>query len=120
MEADILITVALATGVVLIINQLSRLRRAAILHKTIRDAIHVDSGAVPSLIERIDEKQDGGGDDRIGLILLALAAALIGFGLIEGDPDDIKRMTSIALFPGFVGAVLLARAWYLKRAGAGN
>ena len=120
MEADIIITVALVTGAVLIIGQLARMIRAFALHRTVRQAIDKNSDLPPDLLARIEEQQPAGAtDDRTGLVLIALALAIFGFGLIQGDHDDIQRMASIALFPLFVGAVLFGRHWYNKSPGAG-
>jgi len=119
MEADIVITIALVAGVVLIINQLSRIVRASIAHKSVREAISRDSNVTPELLEKIDEQRpQSGGDDRNGLVLVALGAAIFCYGLIQGDADDIRNLAGIALFPLFVGASLLGRAWMLRRAGA--
>jgi hypothetical protein len=118
---DTLIFAVLTTGAVLIINQVARLVRNQSMQKTIREAISRDSGAVADLIARIDEASPaakGHGDDRIGLILIALAAALALYSVIVGDPEDIRQMGGMALFPGLVGAVLLGREVWLKRRGA--
>ncbi len=120
MGEDTLIFAVLTTGAVLIINQVSRLVRNRSMHKTIREAISRDSAAVPDLVTKIDEGSPaaaGRGDDRIGLILIALAAALALYSLIVGDAEDIRQMSGLALFPGLVGAVLLGRAVWLKRRG---
>jgi hypothetical protein len=117
---DTLIFAVLTTGAVLIINQVSRLVRNRSMHKTIREAISRDSAAVPDLVTKIDEGSPaaaGRGDDRIGLILIALAAALALYSVIVGDAEDIRQMSGLALFPGLVGAVLLGRAVWLKRRG---
>ena len=77
-----------------------------------------DAAIVPTLLDKIEEsKPQGGGDDRIGLVLIALGAALFGLGLIQGDPDDIRNLSGLALFPTFVGAVLAGRYWILRRRG---
>lgn len=121
MEADIIITVALVTGVVLVFNHVSRLLRARMTHKTIREAISRDNANIGPLLDKIEEPQTAGsGDDRNGLVLIALAAAIFCFGLINGDPDNIRALSGIALFPTFVGAALLGRFWYMKRSGAGR
>jgi hypothetical protein len=118
MEADIAIAIALVTGFVLVINQIGRILRAYAMHKTIREALSRDSALTPELLDRIEQdKGKSFGDGRIGLVLVAIAAAIIVFGLIEGDPNDIRETTEIAVFPLFVGATLLGRLWYLRRRG---
>ena len=118
MEADIIITITLVTGFVLVVSHVTRIIRARMLQRTIRDAIQKDSSLTPALLDRMDEQQPtGAGDDRIGLVLLALGAALFCYGLIQGDADDIRNLSGIALFPVFVGATLLGRIWFIRRRG---
>lgn len=119
MEADIIITIALTIGFVMVVGHLTRVVRTLMFQRTIREAIRVDSQATPALLDRIEERRPAAiGDDRVGLVLLALGLALFCYGLIQGDPDDVRNLAGIALFPVFVGAALLARLWYLKRQGA--
>jgi hypothetical protein len=118
MEADMVISIALVTGAVLIISQFGRILRARMLHKTVREALMRDSNLTPELLDKIEEqKAASNSDGRIGLVLLALGAALFCYGLIQGDADDIRNLAGIALFPVFVGAALLGRIWYLDRRG---
>ena len=118
MEADIVITIALVTGTVLIIAHLGRILRTYALQRTIREAIRVDSAATPVLLDRIDDlKGNGPGDDRIAAVLLALGAAVVAYGLIAAAPDDVAQLTGMGLFPIFVGAALLLRLWIVRRWG---
>lgn len=110
MGEDVLIFATLTTGAVLIATHVGRLIRASIQHRTIREALSRDSSAVPALLAGIEEQQPGGhNDDRMAFVLLALALALFLFGLIQGDPDDLRNMGGAALFPGLVGVALLIR-----------
>lgn len=118
MQADIAISIALVTGFVLFINQIGRIMRAYAMHKTVREALSRNSDLTPDLLDRIE--QDKGmsfGDGRIGIVLVAIAAAIIVFGLIEGDSNGIRESAEIAIFPLFVGAALLGRLWYLRSRG---
>ena len=118
MEVDIIITIALATALIVFVNQFSRILRARMLHRTIREALSRDSNLTPELLDRIEQdKPTSFGDGRIGLVLVAIAAAIILFGLIEGDSNGIGETTQISLFPLFVGGALLGRLWYLRRRG---
>ena len=115
MGEDVLIFATLTTGAVLIATHIGRLIRAAIQHRTIREALSRDSSAVPELLAGIEEvRPSGHNDDRMALVLLALALALFLFGAIQGDPDDLRNMGGAALFPGLVGLALLGR-YYLAR-----
>src|SRR5687767_10178083 len=118
MEADIIISIALVTGFVLFVHQLGKILRTYAVNKTVREALSRNSTLAPELLDRIEEQKSSGlGDTRAGLVLVALAAALFAFGLIQGDPEDIRNLASIAVFPLFVGAALLGRIWYLRRRG---
>ena len=113
---DAVIFAILTTGAVLIAIQLARLVRASMQHRTIREAISRDNASVPALLAGIEEPQPGtANDDRTGIVLIALALALFGFGLLQGDPDDLRNMGGAALFPGFVGIALLLRYWFARR-----
>jgi hypothetical protein len=118
MEFDVLIFGVLSAGAVLIVNQLARIIRARILHGTIREAIARDSQALPGLLQGIEEKAAPAQDDRTGLVLIALGAAIFLFGVVQGDADDIRSMAGIALFPFLVGVVLFGRFLYIGRKGA--
>jgi ABC-type phosphate transport system permease subunit len=121
MEADIVMMIAFATAAVLIVNQLGRVLRAMMLHRTIRKGIEHNNALTPELFDKIEEQKGtagGFGDDRIGLVLLAIGLATVGFGLIQGNAENIRNLTSIALFPLFVGAALFGRWFYRRRAGA--
>jgi hypothetical protein len=122
MEADIIITIVLAAAAVLVSIQLARIARIFILQRTLREAIRSNSSAAEALIERMNERPTatGANDGRIGIVLVALAAAIFCLGLIQANADDIRDLSGVALFPGFVGAALLGRLRYLKRSGAGR
>lgn len=117
MEADIVITIALATAVVLIVNQLGRVLRTMMMHRTVREALTRESALAPELLDRIGEEKPGGsfGDDRIGVVLIAIGLAVIGFGLLAADADDVRNAAGVALFPLLVGGALLGRHLVLRR-----
>ena len=110
MGQDVLIFAILTTGAVLIIAHLSRLYRTSVQHKTIREALIRNSDSVPALLAGTEEPQPGtANDDRTGMVLIALALAMMGFALIQGDADDIRNLGGSSLFPLFIGAALLIR-----------
>ena len=116
MGEDVLVFAVLTTGAVLIISHAGRLLRGMIMHRTIREAISRDSAAVPDLLKGIEEAPSAtSNDDRSGLVLIALAAALFLFAVIQGDPDDLRNIGGAALFPLFVGMALLARFHWARR-----
>ncbi|HEX5183533.1 MAG TPA: hypothetical protein VFW19_10320 [Allosphingosinicella sp.] len=110
MERLSLGAVVVAVIIVLVINHLARLLQAMMLHRTVREALNRDSGAGPELLERLREpKSVFGSDDRLGLILIALGAAMIAFGLLQGGGAARQEMASASVFPLFVGVVLVGR-----------
>lgn len=102
--------IAIVTAVVLIVNQLVRLRIASLLHRTVREAVRADSPLAPDLIGKLERKPTREGDSRTGLILLAVAAALILFGLIQGGLEWVRPFVATAMFPAAIGGVLLWRS----------
>ena len=110
------IAIAIVTAIILVVNQLARTRRASLLHRTIREAINSNSPLAPTLIEKLDEKPTYKGDARTGLVLLAVAVALILFGLIQ-ESAHVRAFIAVAMFPAAVGAVLFGRACYAARKG---
>jgi hypothetical protein len=107
---DIIGALFLFVVAVLIINHVTRLIQSMMLHRTVRDALSRDGSLSTELLERIGEpKPMSGGDDRIGLILIALGAAMIAFGLLQGDAEVRQNVASASVFPLFVGAVLFGR-----------
>lgn len=111
------IAIAIVTAIVLVVTQLARLRRASMLHRTIRDAVSANSPLAPVLIEKLDAKPTYQEDARTGLVLLALALALVLFALIQGGGGTLRSFIAVAMFPTCVGAALLGRAWLAQRKG---
>jgi hypothetical protein len=116
MEVDIIISLGIAAVILFSIAQLSRILRSRAMHKTLRKAIEQGQTLDPALIERLDRAPEPGvADQRIGLVLVALALALVAAGLINPGEDNYRQLWTIALFPLFVGIALLARPWLAKR-----
>src|SRR3546814_1533728 len=63
---------------------------------------------------------DGPGDDRNGLVLLAIGLAMAGFGVIQGHEQMIRLSAGAALFPAFVGLALLLRRRWARAEAAGE
>ena len=117
MAADIIMMIAVMTAVVLVANQIGRIFRAMMMHRTVREAMTRDSGLAPQLLDRIDQEKPGVwfGEDRIAIVLLAIGFAILGFGALTGDADDVRNAAGISLFPLFVGAALLGRYLLTRR-----
>ena len=119
--SDVFITIALITGVVLVLLQLGRLLRARMLHKTIRDAISRDNAAVGELLAGIGDGQSpsGGNDDRTAFVLIALGLALLAFAALQNSADALREMGGASVFPIFVGIALLIRRHLTQKRGGG-
>jgi hypothetical protein len=111
------IAIAIVIGTVLVFNQIGRIWRSSHLHRTVRDALNSSSPLAPELVAKVDEKPTFKGDARTGLVLLAMAAALLVSGIIQGGLDQLRGFAAVAVFPAAVGAVLYGRAWYAARKG---
>lgn len=105
---------------------LSRLLHAWMIHRSIRRALDAKSDAAGAMIDKLNQPYEqwatrGGdtpGDDRNGLVLLAIGLAMAGFGLIQGHEQMIRIATGAALFPAFVGLALLYRRRLARAAAA--
>ena len=107
---------------------LARLLHAWMLHSSIRRALEAKSDAAGPLIDKLNKPYehigarggDAPGDDRNGLVLLAIGFAMAGFGLIQGHEQMIRVAAGAALFPAFVGIALLYRRHLARAAAAGE
>jgi hypothetical protein len=109
MEADIagFITIGLVTAFVA--GQLLKTLRTFAAQRTVREAISRGITITPVMLVEAEKSAEPGANDlRNGMVLIALALAIAGFGLIEGG-SSIKETMGIALFPLFVGIALLLR-----------
>lgn len=119
MEADIIITIALAITIIVAITQVARIIRNFAMHRTIREALLRGSPLTPELLAGMEESAapSRGGDDRTGMVLIAISLALVGFGVLMNSEDNLRAMTGVSLFPLFVGIALLGRHWFNRRRG---
>jgi len=119
MEADIIMMIAVCATVIVAIYQFARIVRTFAMHRTIREALLRGSVLTPELLARMDESAGPakGGDDRTGLVLIAIALALVGFGILMNSQDNLRAMAGISLFPLFVGLVLFGRDRLNRRRG---
>ncbi|MGB3848087.1 MAG: hypothetical protein WA940_19600, partial [Sphingopyxis sp.] len=109
---------------------LARLLHAWMLHRSIRRALEAKSDVVAPLIDKLNKPYehigarptdiagDAPGDDRNGLVLLAIGLAMAGFGFIQGHEQIVRVAAGAALFPAFVGIALLVRRRLARAAAA--
>ena len=117
---DAVIFAILTTGAVLIAIQLARLLRAAMQHRTIREAISRDSESVTALLATLDQDQQvqkpsGASDERSGFVLIALGAAVFLYSAVQSDTELLRTVGGAAVFPILVGAALLLRFYIARR-----
>ena len=91
------------------------------LHDTLRAAYERGQPVDPALIEAIQRgeksRPTAERDLRIGVILIAVALAMVTLGATIGrveDEDALWIMSASAAFPGFIGLAFLA-FWVAKR-----
>ena len=90
-------------------------------YRTVREVLSRDSAAGTELLDRLREpKSIFGGDDRLGLILIALGAAMIVFGLLQGSSEARQDLAPASVFPLFVGIVLVGRHFVGRTREAGR
>src|SRR4051812_45114144 len=120
MNPDTAMMFAVMTALVLVANQLGRVMRAMMLHRTIRKGIEHDSNLTPELFDKIEgQKASGGlGDDRIAVVLIALGLAVLGFGLVAGAAAASPNGVGMASFPFCAGAGMLGGWFSARRTGA--
>jgi hypothetical protein len=112
----------ISAGLFLLIGFIYSLRvvQAWILHRTLRDAMSRDAALAGTMIDRIAVRDGAGSgtgnDDRTGLVLLALGAAIAAFALLAGEEPWLKFCLGGAFFPAFIGAALLLRHYLVRRA----
>jgi hypothetical protein len=117
MEADIagFIMVGLVTAFVA--GQIFKTLRTYAAQKTLREAITRGVTITPEMLVESEKTAEPGANDlRNGMVLIALALAIAGFGLIEGG-SSINETLGISLFPLFVGIALLLRLRLLRAKG---
>lgn len=101
----------MVVAIVWIAFNASTSRRKATLG-VIEQAIRGGQEMTPETIRALGmPRKDSNGDLKAGLILLAVAAALVVLGVmigtVEGDEEAFFIMPAIAAFPGFIGLVLV-------------
>ncbi len=92
------------------VNAGTQKRKATL--STIEEAIRAGQTLDPDTVRALGmPRKDSNGDLKSGLILIAVAAALVVLGwtvgMAGGEEEAIYIMPAIAAFPGFIGLVLV-------------
>jgi hypothetical protein len=114
---EMVVSIAVAAGLVLGAIHLFRLFGTMILHRTIRKAIDRDPNAAEPLLERLavpaDVKERG--DDRTATLLIAFGVAMVVASLVIGDSSWIRYPIAGAAFPLIIGIALWLRHYAINR-----
>ena len=114
---EMIVSVAIISALALVGIQLLRLAATAIRHRTIRQVIDRDPQAAEAVISELRTPETPGGDDRLGLILLALGIAMLGASFTAGDTGGWTDYgVGASMFPLIVGAALMLRHYMIERA----
>jgi hypothetical protein len=104
-------------GVAVSAMQLGRLLQARMIHRSLREAMGKDRELAETLAVKLDfvgRRDERRGDDRAGMVLIAIGLATAGFALIQNDAS-MRTIFGAALFPFLVGAALLLRDVMIRR-----
>lgn len=100
---------------------LARLLQTLMVHLALRKAITANHPVATDLVERINRPFEPAGpaempgDDRNGLVLVALGLAMGAGGLVVGGEQFVRLAFAAAFFPLFVGIALLIRRRMVMR-----
>jgi membrane associated rhomboid family serine protease len=109
--------VAVTSALVLGFIALLRLLATVITHKTIRKAVETDPQLAEGLLQKLTDRKERSGDDRLALILLAIGVAMAAAPIIAiDDPGIVRVALAASLFPLLVGATLWLRFRAVERA----
>lgn len=106
----------IAMGLFIVAFHVMRVRQDAHLHQTLQEAIRANSPIVPELLEQLKDRPRRR-VQTTGYVLLAIAVAILASGLIQGGSENIRSAAAAALFPAFIGLVIVWRAILKRRGG---
>ena len=113
---EMVVMVAITAALVLAFVNIVRLIGTLVMHRTIRKMAERDPEAAQSLLTRIAQPAERGGDDRLSTILIAIGIAMIVGSIVVGDPRWMHYAVAGALFPLIVGTALWLRQYMIERA----
>jgi TRAP-type C4-dicarboxylate transport system permease large subunit len=113
LDQELLLAFA-AAGMFIAAFHAMRLRHDSQDHRTLQEAIRADSPIVQDLFDQLRDRPRRR-SQTTGMVLIALAIAIVGAGVIQGGEQNIRSAAAAALFPALLGAVVYWRS--LKRPG---
>ena len=115
-EAMIPISMAIVTGVVLVLFFWFRYRMRGEMQQTIRTAIDKGQELTPEIIERLGTtKPPKDRDLRRGIITVAIAVSLVIFGSVIPDDEAQQVFVGIASFPFCLGIAFFIMHFFSGR-----
>jgi di/tricarboxylate transporter len=105
----------IAMGLFIVAFHVMRVRQDAHLHQTLQEAIRANSPIVPELMEQLKDRPRRR-VQTTGFVLIAIAVAILLSGFVQGGEANIRSAAGAAIFPAFIGIVIVWRA-VLKRQG---
>ena len=91
-------------------------KKRIVVYDAIKVAIEKTGSVDPALVEAIIRDNVGPyADLRKGIILIAVAAALVVLGLCVPDDEAIRPMLGVASFPGLVGLAYVGFHFFAPR-----
>jgi membrane associated rhomboid family serine protease len=113
MVAMVAVTAALALGFIALL----RLIATMITHRTIRKAVETNPQLAEGLVQKLTERRESSGDDKLAIILITIGIAMAVAPLIAIDDRGMIRLALAAsLFPLLVGGALWLRFRAAERA----
>ena len=113
MIAMIAVVAALALGFIALL----RLIATTITHRTIQKAIESNPQLAEGLLQKLTERKERSGDDRLAMILVAIGITMAAAPIIAiDDPGIVRVALAASLFPLLVGATLWLRFRAVERA----
>jgi membrane associated rhomboid family serine protease len=111
------LSIALVAAVALVLIALFRLISTVISHRTIRKAVETNPELAQELLNKLTERREPSGDDRLAIVLVAIGIAMAVAPLIAvDDPGMVRFAIGAALFPLLVGGALWLRSFAAERA----
>ena len=106
MNEGIVVPVAVFTAGVLIVFVIMyfKAKTRAGVQKTIRLALEKGNELTPELLDRLAApKQSQSSDLRRGVIALSIGIGFAIFGTIIGEPDAVRPIIGVGMFPAVIG-----------------
>ena len=115
--SNMVATVAIAAGLVLVFIAIVRLFATIVTHRTLRKAIETQPELAEGLLQKLTARRESSGDDKLAIILVAIGVAMVVAPIIAiDDPGIVRFAIGAALFPLLVGGALWMRSRAAERA----